>query len=246
MTPTKPCFRCDQEMPDTLEHFYKTNQGKPGRLCKDCRKLQKHNNDQTRARRLTPEEKESRREYHRLYHLRTREHALAKRKEWRNKNPDRARELSRMWAEKNADRYEARRIAYRKQNYEKIEKKRQEWRDKNPERYRESRRLAAATRRARKKAAPGRFGQTDLDILFIRQLGACFYCRTILEEYHVDHFFPLAKGGSNGPENIVLACPSCNRRKNATCPHRFLQRVRTERAEAEALTVRIAGACSTS
>lgn len=34
---------------------------------------------------------------------------------------------------------------------------------------------------------------------------------------------PLAKGGSDGPENIQLLCAPCNRRKSAKDPIVFMQ-----------------------
>jgi hypothetical protein len=30
----------------------------------------------------------------------------------------------------------------------------------------------------------------------------------------IDHVVPLARGGSNDPDNLALACPHCNRRKS--------------------------------
>jgi 5-methylcytosine-specific restriction endonuclease McrA len=33
--------------------------------------------------------------------------------------------------------------------------------------------------------------------------------------FHKDHFEPLVRGGTDDVENIVLACPPCNQRKNA-------------------------------
>ena len=38
--------------------------------------------------------------------------------------------------------------------------------------------------------------------------GGCAYCGAPAE--HVDHATPLARGGSGGPENLVLACATCN------------------------------------
>lgn len=42
----------------------------------------------------------------------------------------------------------------------------------------------------------------------------CEYCRAPEEvsnfPFEVDHFVPLSEGGSKEPENLVLACRSCN------------------------------------
>lgn len=37
----------------------------------------------------------------------------------------------------------------------------------------------------------------------------------------VDHVVPLVKGGSNGPDNLVIACSTCNLRKNDKLPHEW-------------------------
>ena len=40
----------------------------------------------------------------------------------------------------------------------------------------------------------------------------------------VDHIVPVSRGGSNGPENIVLACWECNMAKKDQSLEEFLQR----------------------
>lgn len=43
----------------------------------------------------------------------------------------------------------------------------------------------------------------------------CYYCsKDISQYYEVDHFISLAMGGKHEYSNIVMACKSCNRRKN--------------------------------
>lgn len=77
---------------------------------------------------------------------------------------------------------------------------------------------------ARKRAkVSGRLKTGDLLSLFDLQMGQCFYCRENLSsDYHVDHFVPLARGGTNERSNLRLACPKCNMAKSDMLPEEFL------------------------
>lgn len=46
----------------------------------------------------------------------------------------------------------------------------------------------------------------------------CVYCHAYSPRLEPDHALPLALGGSNRFENILPACPECNRRKSAKNP----------------------------
>lgn len=79
-----------------------------------------------------------------------------------------------------------------------------------------------ANRRAVLHDAEGSFTRQDIDAQLKRQKGRCFYCDSQLgADYHREHVTPLALGGSNGPENIVIACPECNLSKGAKHPMDF-------------------------
>jgi len=41
----------------------------------------------------------------------------------------------------------------------------------------------------------------------------CSYCGGTEGPFEIDHVIPLARGGSNEPWNLVLACRACNRSK---------------------------------
>lgn len=94
------------------------------------------------------------------------------------------------------------------------------WRRENPL-------IASAqsrAKKARRKNAPGRHTAADVQAIGGRQKWRCAWCGKPCDgNYHVDHIIPLARGGSNGPENICIACPPCNLSKKAKLPHEFAQ-----------------------
>jgi 5-methylcytosine-specific restriction endonuclease McrA len=50
----------------------------------------------------------------------------------------------------------------------------------------------------------------------------CHWCNAkCRKDYHIDHYEPLSKGGKHEVKNLVIACPSCNLRKNAKDPYEF-------------------------
>lgn len=86
----------------------------------------------------------------------------------------------------------------------------------------EYQKACSARRRARKRAAGGSHTAEDILVLRLSQNNRCLYCEKPLSDYHVDHMVPLARGGSNGRENICLACPDCNLKKNVKTAEEFL------------------------
>lgn len=77
-------------------------------------------------------------------------------------------------------------------------------------------------RKARARMAPGTHNAADVTAQLLRQRGRCYWChKNVGQDYHVDHVVPLCRGGSNGPENLVIACVACNLHKRATHPMDF-------------------------
>jgi 5-methylcytosine-specific restriction endonuclease McrA len=56
--------------------------------------------------------------------------------------------------------------------------------------------------------------------LLTRDSFACQYCQKNLstEESTIDHVVPRSKGGKTTWENVVIACPQCNRKKGGRTP----------------------------
>lgn len=105
---------------------------------------------------------------------------------------------------------------YRVRNKERISKRQRE-------RYPSYDVTKSRNRRALEKEATGSHTKEDIEKQYAFQNGKCYYCEQNLAEYHVDHYIPLSRGGSNGPENLVIACPHCNVSKNNKLPGEWIQ-----------------------
>jgi 5-methylcytosine-specific restriction endonuclease McrA len=77
--------------------------------------------------------------------------------------------------------------------------------------------------RVRAKVSLSRFRAKFIDQLKIDYNDQCVYCASD-QNLTVDHLTPVAKGGSNEYDNLVLACKTCNSSKRDTMPLNFILR----------------------
>lgn len=147
-----------------------------------------------------------------------REQILAKNKKWRDENKERFKASSLKRFLSDPERYLKVRRDWYQRNAEERRKYALEYQKNNPEMIR----AHQHKRRARKLAAEGMFTAEDVKSLFAAQGGKCAYCFVKFgKKYHVDHIVPLARGGSNWPENLQLCCGPCNISKGAKDPLDF-------------------------
>lgn len=147
--------------------------------------------------------KECRAEYKRLYRQNHHEAALEWNRRYRRNHPEAVVETRHRYTQTNREAI--------------VEHKRLHRRD-NQDYYR----AYDCNRRARKKSSPGTHTAADVAAQRTRQKGRCYWCgEKVGRHYHVDHVTPLALGGSNGPENLVIACPHCNLKKHDKHPMDF-------------------------
>ncbi len=59
------------------------------------------------------------------------------------------------------------------------------------------------------------------DIL-LRDGRRCRYCWSNVGPFEIDHVIPVSRGGGSEPDNLVVACRLCNRRKKDRTPYEWL------------------------
>jgi 5-methylcytosine-specific restriction endonuclease McrA len=233
--PLKHCPKCKRDLPATPEYFSRNKQNRDGLYghCKDCKyaveRARYADNPETRQRTLD----------------RTREYA--------KEHPELRREISKRYYEAHHEqelerhrKYHAENIhvyqAWYKKNRARVLEYSRQYRLDNPERYRNQSKEYYQTHKAealhrwrvrhvRKREADGshtladlreiRAGQTDK-----RGRLRCWYCgKPIKGAPHLDHKIPLARGGSNGPDNLCYACGPCNKSKSTKTPAEYAGRI---------------------
>ena len=195
----KTCSKCGVDKP--LTEFGKNRKNKDGRqnYCKACAN-----------------------EYARSYHKKNRGKILQYKKEYHEENRDRIA----AYRQESKDWIAARSRAYREANKEKILARERAYR--KSEKGREVSRLRIHRRRARlKEATVEHFSYDDLKIFWLGQNileDSCYYCGKEMPDgpEHIDHYIPLAKGGTHEPVNLKPSCASCNISKSDKMPEEFL------------------------
>jgi 5-methylcytosine-specific restriction endonuclease McrA len=219
MSETKTCSKCKQELPITREFFYGDKRSKDGLVscCKICHL-------QASAR----------------WRANNREKALEISRHWRENNQEKMQEARDQWADANKDRiretkkarrlahpelFRQRQIEFRVNNPNYNQNYARNWRKQNPTRTRDIKRqyrfnhpervrISNRNRYARIKGAEGKHTEADvIQQLELQNYQCCWCYKSVRDAYTVDHLISLDRGGSNGAENIVIACASCNSSK---------------------------------
>jgi len=142
-------------------------------------------------------------------------------KEWKSKeeNKEKCRKISKEYRSKNLKKCLIKGREWYEKNKEKRKIINKLWKKENPE----ARRIYEHKRRAKKRKAGGSHTRGQIKALIIIQSNKCAFCFSKLRKYHIDHIYPISRGGNNDIRNIQILCVDCNQRKHNKDPIVFAQ-----------------------
>lgn len=211
--PSRICKLCEQ--PKSIDQFY-LDRGRPRAICKGCVLI---NQKQWRERNI-----EACRQRAKSYYGRNRGEIIRKVGEWGKVNSEKVRANKRRYEQRTKDRQIIRKTGWRAVNPEKMAAARARWKAEHPDYGKTWASLnpdkVNAYSNARRAKYIGTYSDDDVQALWKSQHGLCSGCKTdLMLGYHVDHIVPVAKGGTNWPDNLQLLCPPCNLRKGSKDPY---------------------------
>jgi len=128
-------------------------------------------------------------------------------REYYKKNIKTIRERSRSYREKNRERYRHQALEYQRANKHKVLRNKKAYKHRLRSAQQDG--MSGPETRQWEKA----------------QKKVCYWCGIrCSRKYHIDHYFPLSRGGTHTKDNLVISCPRCNQSKLSRDPYEFAQK----------------------
>lgn len=228
MISSKICTTCNESK--LLEHFSLDKRASDGRQsrCKKCC------NEINRLKRAADPEffNLKRREYYES----NKERILETNSRSRKRNDEKVKQCKKEYYEKvkNTNDYKEKIKKYQVENKDKKREYDVDYRLKNKERCLDNSREWALRNKEKRRASLQNYkakrkwqessgvSAKEMSEWISSQKKVCFWCEVdCFDNYQIDHFYPLSKGGAHVLSNMVISCPSCNYRKNCKDPIEF-------------------------
>ena len=170
----------------------------------------------------------SKSDINREYRQKHRVELIRKVREWQLANPEKRVATLRRYYEKHGplvrarskERYESKReevVVVQRAYYEKNRVEKMAYARQRRADYPERSKVIRANCEAMRRAAPGKVTAAEWKEILAFYGHRCGRCERS-QNLSMDHYLPLAKGGTNTWDNVWPLCMSCNRRKHATMP----------------------------
>ena len=229
------CKQCELEFEIKYRELY------PEKARASWQRYQKENPEkvQEAQKRYREANREKTREASRKWAKEHPEMMRAKNRRWAKNHPDEIRELNRQWRAANREKERERGRRKYAANPEKAKEATRRWEIAHPE----QKQMCVRRHRARKLNAEGSHTGEDTQRQYDSQHGRCWWCgwklgpkwnpgeknairrRGKIINWTEDHRIPLTRGGTDWPNNIVIACLDCNFRKHDKTPAEFAGRL---------------------
>jgi 5-methylcytosine-specific restriction endonuclease McrA len=152
----------------------------------------------------------------REYAVKNRGHINALRAKRRERDGDRINAVQREWMRRNREKIRKYKIAEYWNNRPRMRAYQAKYYRTNPLPFKQR------ANKRRLLLSQGAYTEEDIRSLFQKQKGKCAICfKKLLQDFHIDHIKPLARGGADALENVQLTHPLCNFRKKAKDPIDF-------------------------
>ena len=230
----KVCYTCGRLLPAIPEYYNRDSQKSDGLRpsCKECRSKKRAdayaNNPEQRvkAQRRASEWARENPERHKITsrknYLENRDERIEYSRQWREDNPEQYLAYNREYYYANKDRFTEQRKQYREKHKDEIYERRNQWAKENPEKVKRAKR----NYRTCKAGNGGTHTAEEIQERIEEQGYMCFYCsRPLEDDYHIDHYVPVSRGGGSEIDNLVASCPACNLSKGDKDPDDYMTKI---------------------
>jgi len=228
METTKHCNICNTTK--KITEFHK-NKCKNDGLSYQCKVCKAHVNKMYKE-----ENKEYLQHQTNTYREENKEKIIKKTNEYYIKNKEKIKYQRKIYREENKEALKE----YDKKYNKKYKKNREKLREYNKKYNKENKDLINEWRKTPKGIASTRntqhkrrmvLGDGDVTTQQLQDLisksARCYWCNDSIKnkKIHIDHYYPISKGGKHTISNLVIACEKCNQSKCAEDPIKFANRV---------------------
>lgn len=148
-------------------------------------------------------------------------------KEWVEKNPEKRTAIRRKNYLKHKERYNKISSDWNATHKEEHMVSHRKWKEKDPENAKAVRIRYDNKRRAWERDTDSRATTKQINELIKNSNNTCFWCDQEIPngKMHLDHIYPLSRGGKDEINNLVVSCEYCNKRKANKPPEVWLNEI---------------------